>query len=219
MVKNSSVSELRSRFALAFLVVYVAVWLLLAIDPWYRDDWLLENVLVFLLVPLLVKGSYRAPLSIGSNFCIFVFLCLHAIGSHYTYAQVPYDKWMHEICGTSLAELFDLQRNHFDRLVHFLYGLLLTLPLREVLLRFGQMRPMIAYLLPITIVMSTSMIFELFEWGAAIIFAGDLGIAYLGTQGDIWDAHQDMFLATCGTLIATLIIYLTRAFGAGARET
>lgn len=94
------------------------------------------------------------------------------------------------------------ERNHFDRLVHFSYGLLLAYPIREIFLRVANVRGFWGYFLPLDVAMSTSMIFELFEWGAAVLFGGDLGMAYLGTQGDIWDAHKDMALASLGALIA-----------------
>ncbi len=198
--------ESHQRFAAALLGVFVVVWVGLAIRPWYRDDWLLENVLVFVLLPILIASRRRLPLSRLSYSCLFVFLCLHEVGAHYTYAQVPYDVWAEWLLGQNVSELFGWQRNHFDRLVHLLYGLLLTYPVREVFLRLADVRGVWGYLFPMLVVMSTSMIFELFEWAAAMVFGGELGMAYLGTQGDVWDAHRDMWLATCGTVAATLVI-------------
>ena len=97
------------------------------------------------------------------------------------------------------------ERNNFDRVVHFCYGLLLAYPIREVFLRVASLRGFWGYFFPLDITMSTSMLYELIEWGAAAIFGGDLGQAYLGTQGDVWDAHKDMALASLGALIAMLI--------------
>ena len=200
--------DAHQKFAATLLGLFLLVWIALAIDPWYRDDWLLENVLVFLLVPLLVLGYRRLPLSRISYTCIFLFLCLHEVGAHHTYAEVPYDAWAEKVFGTGISEHFGWQRNHFDRLVHFLYGLLLTYPVREVFLRLTGAGGFWGYLFPLLVVMSTSMAFELFEWAAAVLFGGELGMAYLGTQGDEWDAHKDMWLATCGALGATVIIAL-----------
>ena len=90
--------------------------------------------------------------------------------------------------------------------MHFGWGLLLTYPIREVVLRVSQSRGFWAYLLPFLIVISTSTIYELLEWLAALVFGGDLGIAYLGTQGDVWDAQKDMALALVGSLLATLLV-------------
>ena len=95
-------------------------------------------------------------------------------------------------------------RNMFDRLVHFAYGLLLAYPIREMFLRIGNVRGFWGYFLPLDLTMSTSMLYELIEWGAAEYFGGDLGMAYLGTQGDVWDAHKDMALASLGALIAMI---------------
>ncbi|MDX1575673.1 MAG: DUF2238 domain-containing protein, partial [Kiloniellales bacterium] len=136
---------------------------------------------------------------------IFLFLCLHALGSHYTYAEVPYDAWIKSLTGGSLNEAMGWQRNHFDRFVHFFYGLLLAYPIREIFLRIVNVRGFWGYFLPLDLTMSTSMIYELIEWGAAEIFGGDLGMAYLGTQGDVWDAHRDMALASLGALIAMTV--------------
>jgi putative membrane protein len=179
-------------------ILYTIWWALLAIDPHDRSDWLLENLLVFLGVGVLLSTYKVFPLSLVSYTCIFVFLLFHTLGSHYTYAKVPYDEWF---------PIFEGGRNHYDRLVHFLYGLLLAYPIREMFLRIGNVRGFWGYFLPLDLTMSTSMLYELIEWGAAELVGGDLGAAYLGTQGDIWDAHKDMALASLGALIAMTIIY------------
>lgn len=190
-------------FILAGLFSILFVWL--AIEPYDRADWALENALV--LVFVVVLGiSYRAfPLSRISYTLIFIFLCLHEIGSHYTYAKVPYDLWFENAFGITLNSLLGFERNHFDRLVHFLYGLLLAYPVREIFIRIANVKGFWAYFLPMDLTMSTSMLFELIEWGAAVAVGAELGMAYLGTQGDIWDAHKDMALASLGALLAMLI--------------
>jgi putative membrane protein len=179
--------------------IYLAWWVLMAIQPKHFDDWLLENVLVVVAAGLLVFTYKSFPLSRVSYTCIFVFMMLHALGAHYTYAEVPYQQWFPFLQG---------ERNHFDRLVHFLYGLLLAYPIREMFLRIGNMRGFWGYFLPLDLTMSTSMLYELIEWGAAEFFGGELGAAYLGTQGDVWDAHKDMALASLGALIAMSIAAL-----------
>ncbi len=182
--------------------LFLAEWVLLAIEPLYRSDWLLENVLVFLVVPILALTYTRFPLSKVSYTLLFIFGCLHVVGAHYTYAEVPYDSWWVSITGHTLNELLGWQRNNFDRIVHFSYGLFLAYPMREVYLRIAGLQGFWGYALPLSFIMATSMIFELIEWGAATAVGGDLGIAYLGTQGDVWDAHKDMALASLGAFIA-----------------
>jgi len=138
-------------------------------------------------------------------------MCLHEIGAHYTYAKVPYDHFFIVTFGFSLNDFMGFERNHFDRLVHFLFGVLLAYPVREVYCRIADSKGFWAYFFPLELTMAASMSFELFEWGAAEFFGGDLGIAYLGTQGDVWDAHKDMALASFGAFLAmctTLFINL-----------
>ena len=101
-------------------------------------------------------------------------------------------------CSASINEVLGLERNHFDRLVHFSYGLLMAYPMRELFLRVADARGFWGYFLPLDLTLSTSALFELFEWVAAELFGGDLGVAYLGSQGDIWDAQKDMALARWG---------------------
>ena len=193
------------RYLLILAIVFAILWALLSIEPYDRADWALENALVAVFV-LALAVSWRAfPLSRISLTLIFVFLVLHEIGAHYTYAKVPYDEGFSFLFGFSLNELLGFERNHFDRAIHFSYGLLMAYPVREVFIRIASVRGFWGYFLPLDITMSTSMLFELFEWGAAEFFCGDLGMAYLGTQGDVWDAHKDMALASLGALIAMLV--------------
>lgn len=204
-------------YALIFGIIFVVIWIALAISPIDRHDWLLENVLVFVLFPILVLSFGRFPLSRVSYTLIFIFLVLHEVGAHYTYAMVPYDSWFESIFGRTFNSIMGWERNHFDRLVHFSYGLLLAYPIRELFHRIADVKGFWGYFLPLDITMSTSMLFELFEWAAAEIFGGDLGVAYLGTQGDVWDAHKDMGLASLGALIAMIVtalinVYLQRDF-------
>lgn len=187
---------------LALAALFGLVFIALAFNPHDRADWALENLLVLVFVLVLAVTCRRLPLSRLSYTLIFFFLCLHEIGAHYTYAQVPYDAWSQRLFGVSFNDLVGWQRNNFDRVVHFSYGLLLAYPIRELFFRVADARGFWSYFLPLDVTMSTSMLFELFEWAAAELFGGELGVAYLGTQGDIWDAHKDMALATLGAALA-----------------
>lgn len=197
--------------------MFLDEWMVLAIHPYNRKDWALENALAIGFVLTLVASCRWLPLSRISYTLIFIFLGLHEIGAHYTYAEVPYDRWVLECTGGSLNNFFGWERNNFDRVVHFFYGLLFVYPIREIYLRVTDVRGFWGYFLPLDLTMSTSMLFELFEWGAAVIFGGDLGIAYLGTQGDIWDAQKDMAIASLGAVSAMAVtallnMYLQRDF-------
>ncbi len=206
------VRKLASGRYLAILAgLFAALWVALAIHPNDRHDWLLENVLVVLAVPFVAWTWHRARLSTISYTLIFVFLCLHEVGAHYTYAEVPYDRWFEALTGSTFNSLVGWQRNNFDRVIHFGYGLLLALPLRELVVPRAGVRGFWSYFLPLDIMVSSSALYELIEWGASEAFGGDLGMAYLGTQGDVWDAHKDMALASVGALIAILFaVWLDR---------
>jgi putative membrane protein len=206
-----------SRYLLLLGLLFAVLWIALAIAPIDRKDWALENLLAVIMVVVLAVTAKNFPFSRISYTLIFLFLCLHEVGAHYTYAEVPYDRWCEAIFGRTFNSVMGWQRNHFDRLVHFLYGLLLAYPIREMFHRVAAVKGFWGYFLPLDVTMSTSMLFELFEWVAAEIFGGELGIAYLGTQGDIWDAHKDMALASLGAVIAMTVtacinLYLQRDF-------
>jgi putative membrane protein len=188
------------RFPLVLLAVFVAVWAWLALDPVDRFDWFLENLLVFVGVPLLVLHWRRCPLSRLAYACLFVFLLLHSVGAHYTYSLVP--------IGFDAAERFDLTRNHYDRLVHFGFGLLVSIPVLEVQARLAVLKSWWSYLLPVTLTFSLSGLFEIIEWVIALLVDPAAGAAYLGTQGDEWDAQKDMALALVGALIAMTYAWL-----------
>ena len=195
----------RKTYLTSLAIAYALLWTALAIAPLHRSDWLLENVLTLLGIATLV-ATYRVfPLSRISYTALFVFFCLHTLGSHYTYAEVPYEAVAKEWLGISINDLFGWERNNYDRIVHFSYGLLLAYPIREVFLRIASVRGFWGYFLPLDLTMSTSMLYELIEWGAAVVFGGELGAAFLGSQGDVWDAQKDMALASLGALITMTV--------------
>lgn len=196
------------------LITYGLIWAALAIHPKYRGDWWLENALVFVAVPLLGFYYRRLRFSNLAYTCLFAFFVLHSIGSHYTYAEVPYDRWLRSLLGFSLNDALGFSRNQFDRLVHFLYGALMLPAVVELLEVKAPPRGIgwrIA--LPILFITSHSVIYETIEWLAAEVFGGDLGQAYLGTQGDEWDSQKDMALATLGACCTMLMVEIARRRG------
>jgi putative membrane protein len=196
-------AERYPRVLFALLFVLSAA---LAVAPHDRADWALENALLVVGGVVLIASRRAFPLSRVSYTLVFLFLCLHAVGAHYTYSLVPYDAWFAALTGRTLSSLTGAERNMFDRFVHFCYGLLLVYPVREVFLRVADVRGFWGYYLPLDVVMATSMLYELIEWGAAVAFGGDLGVAYLGTQGDPWDAQKDMALAALGAVVAIMVV-------------
>ena len=177
---------------------YAALWLILALRPVDRADWFLENLLVFATVALLGFSYRRFQLSNRSYALLAVFLALHAIGAHYTYAEVPLGFWV--------RDWFHLGRNHFDRAIHFGFGLLLVDPLREFLWRLVTTRGAWSLWLAAVSIIGMSSFFEIVEAVIAQLVHPELGAAYLGTQGDIWDAQKDMAAVFLGAALAAALM-------------
>jgi putative membrane protein len=207
-IQHSPVNAMHAKHV-RMLTVCLAVSV--ALSAWgahFPHDWLLENALIVAALPILWTIYRKLPFSRLSWTLVFVFLYLHEVGAHYTYSKVPYDEYSRAWFGFSINEALGWQRNNFDRVVHFLYGLLLAYPIREIFLSLANARGFWSYFLPLDVTLSSSALYELIEWAAAEVFGGDVGQAYLGTQGDVWDAHKDMLLATFGALLALLVTLL-----------
>ena len=196
----------QARVPLTLLACFLVFATLLGIAPRYRQDWLLENIIVAIAIPALVIGWRRLRFSNTAYVALFAFFMLHEIGAHYTYSEVPYDRAFASLAGFSLDAALGLTRNHFDRVVHFLYGVLVTPAASELFALRAPPKGAWRWILPVTFVMSHSVIYELVEWAAALAFGGPLGVAYLGTQGDPWDAQQDMFLAMLGSIFSMAML-------------
>jgi putative membrane protein len=210
-VREALGSRRPSRYVIVLAALFAIEWLALAIRPRYRADWAVENVLTVAFVVAVALSYRRLALSRISWTAIFLFLSLHTVGAHYTYSEVPYDAWARALIGQSLDDLLGWQRNHFDRVAHFVYGFLLSYPIREIVVRVTAVRGAWGYYVPLAITMSTSASYELIEWGAALVFGGELGVAYLGTQGDVWDAQKDMALASLGAALAVAVLAVVNA--------
>lgn len=192
----------QNRWLQAFLLVFLLVWISTFSGTTDMHNWLLENALVFIFLPLLMWYYKRYQFSDTSYLLLCIYLCLHVYGAKYTYAENPLGYW--------LKDVFHSSRNHYDRIVHFSFGFLLAYPMRELFLRGLGYPSWVAWLLPIEITMSISAFYELIEWAVADVFFKAQGAAYLGTQGDIWDAQKDIFLAFSGAILATTIVSLIK---------
>ena len=195
------------------LGVFLLVWAVFAINPANRELWFFENLLVFLLVLVLGATYPKFRFSTLSYALTTVFLCLHLVGAHFGYEDVPlFDRFVDWGIGS---------RNHYDRVVHFSFGLLMAYPFREMFVRVAHIRGNWSYYLALDVVMATSMLYELLEWAFVELFHPGWGPTFLGKQGDAWDAHRDMALASLGGLItlSSLWIYHARQRARGQRAT
>ena len=166
----------------------------------------LPTLALILAAPLLLR---RWPLSTASVACLAGFLALHTIGGRYTYWDVPYDAWSEALFGRSIGDALGFTRNHYDRFVHFAYGLLAVRPGWEALNRHGLVAPRLALWMAVAVTTSLSALYEIFEWLLTLVVAGPMADDYNGQQGDMWDAQKDMALALLGALIGAAILRLT----------
>lgn len=202
-----------NRRTFLILLALYALWLVaLGIAPLDRPAWRIQNSALVGGVAALVVTRRWFAFSRMAYVMIFAFLALAAVGAHYTYQRTPYDAWFVAVTGRTLNGLVGWDRNNFDRIVHFAYGFLIAYPVRELFLRVADVRGFWGYALPLDVVMSTSMLWELAEWVTAAAFAGGDQL-YIGTQGDVWDTHKDMALATLGAAISIgLVAAINRVY-------
>ena len=184
-------------------IIVLMVMLLASINPLEWSSYLLHQVgtLIFLVMILAMYRYWH--ISDKAYVLATIFLLIHIIGARYLYSYVPYDDWTQQLFGIRLNTILGWQRNMYDRLVHFSYGLLLFSAMYQSLkhlLNTQSVKQLIAITLMLN--MSTSLLYELFEWGIATTLSPEAAEAYNGQQGDMWDAHQDMALALVGGIIA-----------------
>ena len=190
------------RLLAGLLVWYVLLSMWTAYAPADRQFWLLSSILPGLLVLLLIGTHRFLPLSPASYVLITGFLTLHMIGVRYTYAEVPAGAW--------LEQTLPLGRNQYDRIVHFCFGFLLTYPIEELFRLTVPLRGWLLYYLPVMTVLGLSGLWEIVESWVARAVHPELGITYLGSQGDVWDAQKDMAAAMYGALLCTGLLLLYR---------
>ena len=169
-----------------------------AVGPYERGTWFLEVVPVLIGIPILFFTFKRFPLTTLTYRLLTIHALILILGGHYTYARVPLGYWV--------QDLFDLSRNHYDRLGHLAQGFVPAILIREILLRTSPLRPgKWLFVLVFSTALAFSAFYEMIEWWAAIS-GGDAAESFLGTQGDIWDTQWDMFIALLGAISAQLIL-------------
>ncbi|WP_261304923.1 DUF2238 domain-containing protein [Paenibacillus andongensis] len=204
-----SISFSKNRFLQMMIVMYVGIWIWLAVAPYSRYDWVLENLLIWAALIGLVSMYRFFSFSNLSYVWIALFLVLHTIGAHYSYNENWVDVWMKLI--------FHSQRDNYDRLVHFSFGLLLAYPIREAMSAWTRLSSKWLYVITCVIVLAMGAFYELIEMWVALLVAPEIGTLFLGTQGDPWDTHHDMELALYGAVIAMVVTAIWRKVWAGRK--
>ena len=178
------------------LTLVVLVWS--GIAPKDRFTWFLEVAPVLIAVPLLLLTRRSFPLTPLAYGLLTLFGVILMIGGHYTYAEMPLFNW--------LRDSYGLSRNHYDRLGHIMQGFVPAIVTREILLRTSPLKPgKWLFFLTVTVCLAISAFYEMIEWWVAV-GSGDEAVAFLATQGDVWDTQWDMFLALSGALTSQLLL-------------
>jgi putative membrane protein len=197
----------RSR-QVAFVVATGTFTAATLVHPIYPHDQPLHLVPVVVALALLLRLSSRPCLGGASILAIHAFLWLHVLGARYVYSFVPYDAWCFRAFGFRLSQELGFARNHYDRLVHFAYGALATVPQVDVLVRHARLPRRAAWVASFGLVLAAGAGYEIFEWALAMTVAPDLADRYNGQQGDAWDSQKDMACAAVGAIVATLVLLL-----------
>lgn len=178
------------------LLIFAATWVM---PPWPYEQALHGSLTV---AGFFLLWRYRRWLALNERdwFLVAVFLSVHSVAARWLYSYVPYDAWISSISGYSVNAHFGWKRNHFDRLVHFLFGLCFTPGMVSHVVRRYRWRPLQGFYIAISAVMIVSLWYEWFEFAVALTMSGKDAEAYNGQQGDPWDAHKDMLMATVGSL-------------------
>lgn len=186
---------------------YALLWGVMAVSPSDWQNWVLSSVIPAIVVGALVAGRQALPMTSASYVMVGAFLTLHTVGAHYTYARMP--------LGHELALLLGSDRNDYDRAVHFAFGLLLATPIRDCFARLTNARGGLLYYLPVMTIVGLSGLWEILEAWVAQSVSPELGAAYLGSQGDIWDSQKDMAAALYGALLWLALTLWARRRSAG----
>jgi len=194
----------------ALLGLYFLALVVSCIHPPYPDEIYLQHSATLLMAILLIYATVKNNLSNKAFALIFVFMLFHIIGARWIYSYTPYDQWIKSFSGFSINSYFGFKRNQYDRLIHFLFGFLMLVPLREIYYRwFGCPRKFTTHV-ALLFILSMSMLYEVFEWFISVVMSPEDAEAYNGQQGDFWDAQKDMALAMAGALFMILTLWISR---------
>lgn len=173
-----------------------------AVGALYPSNTWLQVGPVALLLPFSIAALRRWPISNAAAACITLFVLLHLVAARWSYSFVPYQDWLRAAGLGEPAPHSGFERNMFDRLVHFAFGLLAVLPFGEIAIRHGQMTKRQALSGALLFVLAVGGLYEIFEWSLTVTLAPADAGAYNGEQGDMFDSQKDMAIAAVGALLA-----------------
>jgi putative membrane protein len=182
------------------LAVWAAVLAWSGINPHDRFTWVLEVMPAWIALAIC---AWLFPERFRFTTLVYAIICVHCVvlmvGGKYTYAEMPLFNW--------LRDTYHLSRNYYDRVGHFMQGFSPAIIAREVLIRKEIIRGGNWWLhfIIVSIVLAFSAVYEFVEWWVALL-TGESSTAFLGTQGDVWDTQWDMFMCTCGAILALLLL-------------
>lgn len=200
-----------SRRVQSLFVILIVAAVVSCIRPPFPQQMFLQHIPTVVALILLSIAASRHELTDGAITCVAIFLLLHILGARYIYSYVPYDDWSRALLGVNLTEYFGFRRNHYDRVVHFAFGLLAVRPAFEILTKRFRVPRGFALYASVEFVLAFSLLYELFEWALTMVLSPADAGAYNGEQGDIWDAHRDMLGAFIGAFLAAGAMKLSRA--------
>jgi len=192
------------------LALFLALWALSCIHVPYPKYFSIQHLPTVAAMIALVWADHRYGIGRTSFTLILVFLSLHLLGARYLYSYVPYDDWSEQLLGFRFTQEFNLTRNHYDRLVHFGFGLLMLTPVYRFCRRIIGLNDSWSVIFAVSLIIGASACYEVFEWIVAIVMAPDWADSYNGQQGDPWDAQADMLMAFCGACLAAAILIAGR---------
>jgi putative membrane protein len=192
------------------LALFLLAWVFSCIALPYPEYFAMQHVPTALFILGLLYVERTVGISRLSFALMIGFMLLHVLGARYLYSYVPYDDWSQWMLGIRIGDQFGFERNHYDRLVHFAFGLMFVLPFWELLEKRFQFPAVWAAVGSMCAILAAGAVYEVAEWAVAMIFAPDWAESYNGQQGDIWDAQKDMALAWAGSIVGVTCVALRR---------
>lgn len=208
MNKSSNPRDRKIKYAILF--IYFFFLIITCINPPFMVETYAQNIPTILFGIFLIYVARKNSLSNTSFSLLSVFWILHMIGARWSYTWVPYEGFTKSLFGFSINDVFGFVRNQYDRLVHFMYGFLLMIPMAEIYTRWLKYPQKTKNHVAFLFILATSAMYEMFQWILYFFVSPELAQSYSATQNDIWDSQKDMFVALIGASMMWLGIYFNK---------